>query len=203
VRAPHVHFPGDPAAGARAALGGSGYLSVIRDLGGGSFYRGQVELRALSVAPDLERYFTESEQVATAVDVAVLPGEGEPLGDVAGLLVQRLPDGDQAALEAVRARLGEGGFRAALARGAGGQDAIAAVAGDGFELLADLELAYRCGCSQARARAAVSALGKQGILDVLENEKEATVTCEFCRQRYVVSEIDLREMVRALSTETE
>jgi molecular chaperone Hsp33 len=99
VRGPSVHFPGDPRAGARAALGGSGFLSVLRDLGSGQFYRGHVELRALDIARDLDRYFEESEQVATALDLRVVPRDGEPLGEVAGLLVQKLPDGDAAALE--------------------------------------------------------------------------------------------------------
>lgn len=198
VRAPQVHFPGEPAAGARGALGGAGYLSVLRDLGGGQFYRGQIALEALDVARDLERYFLESEQVATALDVAVVARPGEPLGDVAGLLVQRLPDGDDHALAEVRQRLRAGAFRQALARGAGPQDVIAEVAGAGFELLADLEVAYRCGCSLERARSAVSALGRDGLLDVLATEREAVVTCEFCRERYVVSEGELRDMVARL-----
>src|SRR5919206_1401354 len=33
VRGPNVRFPGDARAGARAALGGSGFLSIVRDLG--------------------------------------------------------------------------------------------------------------------------------------------------------------------------
>ncbi len=198
VRRPHVHFPGDPASGARAALGGAGFLSVIRDLGGGNFYRGQVELRAMDVAADLGRYFAESEQVATALDIAVVARDGEPLGDVAGILVQRLPGAHEAALEATRARLAAGAFREALARGAGAQAAITAVVGEGFELLADVEVAYRCGCSQERARMAVTALGRQGILDVLEREREAIVTCEFCRQRYVVGEEELRDVAHRL-----
>ncbi|HVI76487.1 MAG TPA: Hsp33 family molecular chaperone HslO [Anaeromyxobacteraceae bacterium] len=198
VRAPQVNFPGDAETGARAALGGSGYLSVMRDLGRGQFYRGQVALEARELACDLERYFLESEQVATALDLAVVPRGDEPLGDVAGLLVQRLPDGDGQALDAVRERLRAGAFRAALARGAGAQDAIAEVVGAGFDLLADLEVAYRCGCSLERARVAVSALGKDGLLDVLEREGEAVVTCEFCRERYVVSQAELRDMVARL-----
>jgi molecular chaperone Hsp33 len=198
VRGPQVHFPGDPAVGARAALGGAGFLSVIRDLGGGNFYRGSVRLEAMAVGPDLERFFSESEQVATALDLAVLAREGEPLADVAGLLVQRLPDGDGAALDRLRGRLAAGAFRDAVERGAGAQEAIAAVAGDGFELLADVEVAYRCGCSLERARVAVSALGHQGILDVLAKEREAVVTCEFCRERYVVGEDDLRRMAERL-----
>lgn len=198
VRAPEVHFPGDPAAGARAALGGSGFLSVLRDVGNGSFYRGHVELRAMEIVRDLERYFVESEQVATALDLAIMPHGDEPLGEVAALLVQRLPDGDDGALASARARLAAGAFRGAVARRAGAQEAIAAAAGEGFEILGDLEVAYRCGCSLARARAAVSALGREGVLDVLAKEREAVITCEFCRQRYVVGEDDLRRMAERL-----
>jgi molecular chaperone Hsp33 len=198
VRAPEVHFPGDPAAGARAALGGSGFLSVLRDVGNGSFYRGHVELRAMEIIRDLERYFMESEQVATALDLAVVPHGDEPLGDVAALLVQRLPDGDDGALASVRTRLAAGAFRDAVGCRAGAQEAIAAAAGEGFEVLGDLEVAYRCGCSPERARAAVSALGRDGVLDVLAKEREAVITCEFCRQRYVVGEDDLRRMAERL-----
>lgn len=198
VRRPEVHFPGDPARAARAALGGSGFLSVIRDLGGGQHYRSAVQLEALDLAEDLRRWFAASEQVGTAIDLAIVPSDGEPLADVAGLLVQRLPDGDEGAVQAVRARLAAGALPRALARGASAQDAVAEVVGEGFDLLADVEVAYRCGCSPERARVAVSALGADGVAEVLASEREAVVTCEFCRSRFVVSEPELRDIRRRL-----
>jgi molecular chaperone Hsp33 len=198
VRRPAVHFPGDPRRGARAALGGGGFLSVLRDPGGGQYYRSAVQLEALDLAEDLRRWFTTSEQVATALDLAVVPRGDEALGDAAGLLVQRLPDGDSAALEDARARLAGGALPRALEAALPAQDAIRAVVGDGFDLLADGELAWRCGCSAERARAAVSALGAEGIAEVLAKEREAVVTCEFCRSRYVVAEPELRDLRRRL-----
>jgi molecular chaperone Hsp33 len=198
VRHPGVNFPGDHRQGARAALGGSGFLSVLRDLGGGQHYRSSVELQAMDLAGDLRRWFASSEQVATALGLAVAPRGEEPLGDVAGLLVQRLPDGDDAAVEEARQRISAGALGEALAAGLGAQEVIRAVAGDGFDLLADLELAYRCGCSAERARVAVSALGPAGVADVIAKEHEAVITCEFCRTRYVVTEPELREIQRRL-----
>lgn len=198
VRHPAVHFPGDAGRGARAALGGSGFLSVLRDPGGGQYYRSAVQLEALDLAGDLRRWFDASEQVPTALDLAVLPRDGDGLGEVAGVLVQPLPGGDAAALEAARARLAAGALPRALAAGAGAQDVIRGVAGDGFDLLADLEVAYRCGCGHGRARAAVSALGADGVAEVLASEREAVVTCEFCRSRYVVTEAELVDIRRRL-----
>jgi molecular chaperone Hsp33 len=203
VRHPQVHFPGDLRRGAHAALGGGGFISVIRDVGGGRFYRSAVELEAMELVADLRRWFAASEQVGTALDLAVVPREDEPLAEVAGLLVQRLPDGDDAALAEIDARLRAGAFRAALRPGASSQEIIREVVGEGFDLLADVEIAYRCGCSQERARSAVAVLGADGISDVLRNEREAVITCEFCRQRYVVPEPELREILRRVEAAAE
>jgi molecular chaperone Hsp33 len=199
VRRPEVNFLGDAGAGARAALGGSGFLSVLRDLGQGNWYRAHVELRDFDLAKDLARYFAESEQVDTTLDVAIVPRDGEPLGEVTGVLFQKLPDGDGAALARLRSELAGGALPRAVASGAAAQEVIRAVAGEGFDLLADEEVAYRCSCSLERARNAVSALGQAELEDVLAKERQAVITCEFCRQTYVVPEEELRTIARRLA----
>jgi molecular chaperone Hsp33 len=201
VRRPAVHFPGDPARGARAALGRSGFLSVVRDVGGGQLYRSAVSLEAMDLVPDLRRWFASSEQVATALDLAVVPRDGDPLGEVAGIVVQRLPDGADAEVAAVRERLDGGVLAEGLLGRAPAQEIIARACGNGFELLADGEVAWRCRCSHGRARVAVSALGVDGIAEVLANERQAEVTCEFCRRRFVLGEEELREIARKLAAQ--
>jgi molecular chaperone Hsp33 len=198
VRAPAVHLPGEPGAAVVRALGAGGYLSVIRDLGGGQFYRSAVDRRGEPLAEVLRRWFAASEQVETAVDLAVVARGDEPLGDVAGVLVQRLPDGDAAAVEAIRRALADGALARALQAGGGAQDVLKAVAGEGFELLADGEIAYRCGCGKDRALAAVSALGPDGVAEVLAAEGRAEVTCEFCHAHYVVGREELADLERRL-----
>ena len=198
VRGPRVHFAGDPAGAARAALGGKGYLAVRLDPGDGTHQRSMMELRALSLPEDLRRWFASSQLVAAAADVAVVPRDGEPLGDVAAILVQQLHDQDDEAIRAARARVAEGALARGLVAGASAGEIIAEVAGAGFELQADVEVAYRCGCSPARARVAVSALGREGIADVLRKEGKASVTCEFCRREYVLGAGELEEVARKL-----
>ncbi len=198
VRGPRVHFAGDPAGAARAALGGKGYLAVRLDPGDGTHQRSLLELRALSLPEDLRRWFATSQLVAAAADVAVVPRDGEPLGDVAAILVQQLHDQDDDAIRGARARVGEGALARSLAAGASAGEVIAEVAGPGFELQADVEVAYRCGCSPGRARIAVSALGREGIADLLRREGKATITCEFCRQEYVLEAGELEELERKL-----
>lgn len=194
VRQPEVGFSGDPRQGARAALGGAGTLSVLRDIGAEGYYRGSVALEAFELARDLGRFFAESEQVQTAVDLAVVKKGDEPLGEVAGLLVQKLPDGDGAEVERIRSALAGGALAAALEQGPSAQEVIAACCGPGFELLADTAISYVCTCSAARARTAVSALGPDGIDDVLANEKKVEITCEFCKKRYLLDAAELEKL---------
>jgi len=202
VRQPQVNFPGDVAAARRAALGGGGTLSVLRDLGTGEFYRGSVEIGAGTLTQHLRTYFTESEQVDTAFDVALLPAGKEPLGVVAAILVQKLPEGDAAALQAMRARVAAGALPAALEQGLAPAAVAAAVAGAGLEVLEEREVAYRCHCSRERALNAVSALGTEGIASVLAQpsaERQVAIDCEFCRQSYVFGEQELRDVARRLA----
>jgi len=198
VRRPDIHFPGDPAIGPRAALGGSGTLSVLRDLGKGEFYRGSVEFIPGTLTENLRRYFVASEQVTTALDVRVHPTAGEPLGAVAGIVVQKMPEGSTEALEEVRRRITAGAFLDALAKGAEGEDLARAVVGDGFEVLGRQKLSYLCNCNRDRAVNAVSALGPDGIRAVLAAERQVVIDCEFCKKRYVVDAPELEDMARRL-----
>jgi molecular chaperone Hsp33 len=45
---------------------------------------------------------------------------------------------------------------------------------------------------------AVSALGHDGVLRILAEERRAVITCEFCRKQYVLEEEELREVARRL-----
>ena len=105
---------------------------------------------------------------------------------------------------AVAFRAGEGraaGFRVGVGRAATGpsaQEVLRAVAFEGFELLADQEIAYRCGCSLARATSAVSALGADGVAEVIAGEGKAEVSCEFCHAHYVLDRPALEDLERRL-----
>jgi molecular chaperone Hsp33 len=198
VRQPAVHFPGDPSVGPRAALGGSGTLSVLRDLGNGEFYRGSVEVVPGTLTENLRRYFAASEQVATALDVQVLPVGKEWLGAVAGIVVQKMPEGSLASLEEARARIAAGAFRDALAGGASDEALARSVVGEGLEVLSRQAVSYVCNCSRERAVNAVSALGPEGIRSVIANEKQVVIDCEFCKRRYVIDEPELAAIARGL-----
>jgi molecular chaperone Hsp33 len=178
----------------RPALGNSGFLSVLKDLGEHEFYRSSVELKAMDFAPDLEGYFAASEQVATRTALAVERDGAEPLGAVAGVLVQALPDGDTAALE----QLGQT-LSARLEEQVKRTDAHGLLQAllPGFEPAGSVPLAWRCGCSKQKVLLALSSLGKAELMDMLATKGGAAADCQFCGKRHEATAADLQALIAA------
>jgi molecular chaperone Hsp33 len=181
----------------RPALGNSGFLSVLKDIGEGEFYRSSVELKAMELATDFEGYFAASEQVPTRVALGVERRGDEPLGAVAGVLVQALPEADASTLEQVTAALGAR-LDEALA---GGRELTAAALLEmllpGFAPTNRVELGWRCSCSKDRVLAALSGLGKVELEDMLATDGKAAASCQFCGRRHEASADDLKALIAA------
>jgi molecular chaperone Hsp33 len=201
VKNPGVYFPSGVGEALRPerALGRAGYVSVLRDLGGGEIYRGMVELTACELASDLGHYFATSEQTDTAVALSVLPERGESLGVVAGILLQRLPHGNLSALERVKDALREGALDTALSAEISVRaitDALG-IAPDELDLLADYPLAWRCECNHGRALLAVLTMGVDEMQSLEREKGEAELTCHFCGRSYRVGREELQGLIRS------
>jgi molecular chaperone Hsp33 len=176
------------------ALGNSGLLSVLRDLGS-EYYRSSVELRAMDLAADLDHYFATSDQVPTRVALE-LRGDGqEDLAVVAGLLVQALPDGEVALLERLGASL-VGDLGAAVEGGAfaSGRALLEAVV-PGVQVTHEYPVAFRCSCSKERVLQTLGALGRQQLQEIVDTQGSAAVTCQFCAARHEVTLVDLLRLL--------
>jgi molecular chaperone Hsp33 len=184
----------------RSALGNRGFLSCLRELGRGEFYRSSVELEAFEPSLDLERYFQASEQVDSVVGLAMRALGAEPLGAVAGLLVQSLPDGDRNLLQSLRERVHGG---AALAGGLDTPTVSPAGLLHGLfdplvpEVLEVRPLVLRCRCSRERVKNALRAMGRTELEDLLAKEGHADARCEFCTTEYVIAADEIRSLLEA------
>ncbi len=183
----------------RPALGNKGFFSVLKDVGDGDFYRSSIELAAMDPALDLERYFTTSEQVQSKVALAVERSGEEPLGVVAGVLIQALPHGDLTELQRIGASL-----TAELERHVKGKlgveaEALLSSMLPGFEPMSQTPVAWRCTCSKDRVLVALSAMGKAELQDILTTQGEAAATCQFCSRRHVASADDLKALLNGFS----
>src|SRR3954471_20508439 len=103
----YVKHPGGglkPPVGGRprlaAAIGRTGLVNVIRDVGFREPFSGQIALRTGEIDEDVEAYLEKSEQVVSALACDALVGPDGALEFAAGILVQALPGSEGAALVA-------------------------------------------------------------------------------------------------------
>ncbi|MEE4279753.1 MAG: Hsp33 family molecular chaperone HslO [Halieaceae bacterium] len=186
----------DAASGADfAALLGGGLLTLTVTPARGKRYQGIVPLAASSLAASIDAYFEQSEQLQTRLYLAC---DGSR---AAGLLLQQLPPArvrDSAQRE-------EHWQRVCMLTDTLQDDELLAL-GEAELLhrlfheeevrLFDLEsVRFRCSCSQDRTLAALATLGEAEIRDILSEQGAITMDCEFCNQRYVFREEDLRGLL--------
>lgn len=178
-----------------AQLLGGGVLTLTVTPARGKRYQGIVPLAGDSLAASIDAYFDQSEQVGTRLYLAC---SGER---AAGLLLQQLP------AQRVRdAALRDEQWRrvSMLADTLGPGELLAHSEGDVLRRLFNEEtvrlydreaVRFHCSCSQDRTLAALSTIGEAEIRSILDEQGSITMDCEFCNQRYVFREGDLRGLL--------
>jgi molecular chaperone Hsp33 len=188
IRGPEVHFPGRDPDDLVPTLGANAYLAVLREQPDGELYRGAVELDPPRLDGALTRYFDVSEQIPTRLATVVETDGHGAISRAVGILVQRLPGGDDRTLAALGETLATPETGEAFRAG----DAVPALPGlESLEILERLPLAYRCACSRERAVRGIVAAGREEI-EAMIAEGSAVLTCEFCKTVYRFSADDLR-----------
>lgn len=67
--------------------------------------------------------------------------------------------------------------------------------GHDLEVMDERKLIWKCGCSQKRVESMLVSLGKSELQNILEEDKQAEITCEYCNQSYIVDEEGLKELL--------
>lgn len=182
------------------AVGRDGRLAVIRDMGSGDPYIGQVELVSGEIAEDLTSYYAASEQTPTvcALGVLVDKGTGEALLS-GGLLIQALPGADDAALARLEENVGKlESVTTMLAKGMTVEE-ICRKALDGFEVevLDQFPVNYVCNCSKERFANAMLTLGEEEIRSLpLNEEGKAEAVCHYCSRKYTFTPAELEQLAQ-------
>ena len=97
------------------------------------------------------------------------------------------------ALGAFLSRAGTGDIDPELVMAAAlGEDAA------GLRPLAEKPIRFHCPCSRARAAATLALLGEDDLLALIQEEGQADVTCEFCREHYAFTDATLEEIRQGL-----
>jgi molecular chaperone Hsp33 len=181
-----------------AAVGKAGFLHVVKDLGLKEPYRGMVMLYTSEIAEDLAYYLTTSEQVPSTVALGVFLEKDGRASTAGGLLVQAMPEGRESLVALLEKRL------IAL-------PPITTLLREGLEprqileqLFLDIplgrmeqtDLTFRCTCSRPQIRLMLQSLGNRELREIIAQDDETVVTCEFCKERYAFDRTELTALLK-------
>ena len=184
-----------------AAVGCDGELTVIKDLGMKEPYVGSVQLVGGEIAEDIAAYFFESEQIPTACALGVLIAPNQSVQTAGGYLIQLLPGADDECISAVERGIAKvGAVSAKLDEGTSPLELLKEVLSEfELEVLETTPVEYRCYCSEERVSRALISMGRQELIDLIEEQHGAELTCQFCDKIYHYSEDDLRNLLNEAS----
>lgn len=166
-----------------AQMVGNGYLVITLTPAEGERYQGVVGLEGPRLADCLENYFLQSEQLPTRLFIRI--GEYQGAEAAAGLLLQVLPGQDT--------RADDFDHLAQLTTTVKGDELFALPANDVLYRLYHQDqvtvypaqsVQFRCTCSRQRCADALMTLGEQELNDMLAQDGEVDMHCDFCASHY-------------------
>lgn len=199
VQDPHVELmeiePGKLDVG--SAVGTTGTLTVIKDIGLKEPYVGSIGLFSGEIADDIAMYFVESEQIPTACALGVLVGIDQSVTSAGGYLIQLLPGADDSVIDKIEAGVRRvGSVSRALESGMDAESLLRSVLSDfDLEVLETHPVEYRCYCSRDRVTRALISMGREEMRALIDEQKGAELTCQFCDAIYNFTEEELEELL--------
>ena len=176
---------------------GAGFLSVIRDLNMAKPYTSIMPLVYGSIAADMSHFFASSEQVPSAMILA-LDMNGEEITASGGILIQTFPDTPESSIV-----LAENSIRN-MSKSLGESLTCGAdIAGIASALMGNFplteaektEIHLRCRCSKDMLAETIRGFPKEEIAQMIEEDHGAEIVCSFCKSVYRFNEDELAEIM--------
>lgn len=194
-----AHIPEDASFQSLLNPGGSGRFSIILDpthrRPGQAPYQGVVPLKGNSVAEALEHYMATSEQLQTRL---WLQADADR---AVGLLLQRLPrDGGKVQLEDADETWNRAVHLASTLTAdemltVDTQTLIHRLYWDETLIAFEpLQVRFHCPCSRDRVANMLRMLGREEVKDIVAEQGQVEVTCDYCSSVYVFDAVDCAEL---------
>ncbi|HQU84487.1 MAG TPA: Hsp33 family molecular chaperone HslO [Pyrinomonadaceae bacterium] len=184
---------------------GKGMFYVIREAGFNVGFRpepyvGSVPIKSGEIGEDFANYLLKSEQIPSAVLLAIQLQAEEPYVTCAGgVMIQMLPSSDEnIAVMIEDTILHMPKLTDSIREGATPEDLLKMALGlIDYEILGEKDVKFECNCSYERAVQLIASLGKTEVRSMLEQDKGASMTCGFCNETYTLTEEDLQKILEA------
>jgi molecular chaperone Hsp33 len=175
-----------------AAVGTHGHVRVTKDLGLREPYNGSYPMVSGEIAEDLTYYFALSEQTPSVVALGVLTKE-QHVEHAGGLIVQLMPDATEETITQLEKNIQNlKSITTMLSEEKTPEDMLNIVLEDLQPRILDkIDVKFECECSKDKVQEALVAIGKTALKQIIEEDKQAEVGCQFCNSKYMYSEDEL------------
>lgn len=180
----------------------NGLLSVVRlRLTEKDPYVGTIPNVTGHLAKDVTFYLTQSEQIPSAVGLAVNVADDGTVLSAGGFLVQALPGANAQEVQMVQDNISHfQNLAEQISTDSNPKLLLGHIFNDiPFTLLEEKPLSFECNCSKDRVTRAIKLLGKIEVAAMLTEDKQASIHCDFCALEYKFSEQELQNILTEIS----
>lgn len=184
----------------KGAVGTTGMLSIVKDLGMKENFTGQSPIVSGEIAEDLTYYFAVSEQVPSSVGLGVLVDTDNSILAAGGFIIQLMPDTDEEIITKIEKQLGSiEPVSTMIQRGLSPEEVLEEVLGKGnVQILDKMPVKFECNCSKERFAEGILGLGEKEIRDMIDEQGMAEAQCHFCLETYHYSKEELEALIDEL-----
>ncbi len=185
----------------RRAVGTSGTLTVVKDLGMREQFSGQIPIVSGELGEDFTYYLVSSEQVPSSVGVGVLVNPDNSILAAGGFLIQLMPGTSEETITFIENRLNTiPPISSLIEKGLTPEEILYEVLGkDEVKILDRVDVSFHCPCSRERLENAIISLGEQEIQEMIDEDGKADAQCHFCNETYHFTKeqlIELKQQVK-------
>lgn len=181
----------------RGAVGTSGYLYVVKDIGLKEPFTGATEIVSGEIAEDITNYFAVSEQTPSVCALGVLVNPDLTVNCAGGFIIQLLPGCPDETISGIEKALADIPSVTEMLSGGMNADDIAqrALKGIKVDKLDESEAQYKCNCSRKRVEAALISTGRESLKEMADSGENTTVECHFCDKVYRFTPNEINEII--------
>lgn len=178
------------------AIGNSGFINVIKDIGLKDPYVGISPLISGEIAEDFANYFEQSEQKQTAVALGVLVNK-DGVQSSGGYIINPMPDAtNDDIIQIEQAIFKAGSMSKMLDEGLTLKEIAQKITGDENVKIIEENIipTYKCDCSKEKMERGLATIGKKDLKEIIDVDQKAELTCHFCNKKYNFSKKELEKI---------
>ena len=182
---------------------GAGFLTVIKDLDLKEPYTSIIPLKYGDIAKDIADYLYTSEQVPSALIIALTMGNDYQISSSGGILIQTFPDTDERTIEMIENNINsmDDSLGNSLEAGRDIYSFVSELLGnESLNILNSYQLKASCRCSKKILASLLENISVDELNDMLKKDKCAELTCTFCKNIYNFNEEELKIIIEKKKT---